>query len=131
MSGGGKTTLLGTIAGLLPTAAGSVTLGGAPVLGPSQRTALVFQHFALFPWKTVRGNVAYGLRVQGRRPELARVQRLLDVLHLADVADRFETMRQYKVLTGTAPAESTPVDAGPVNAVIHKLGAWTGDPRWH
>jgi NitT/TauT family transport system ATP-binding protein len=89
VSGGGKTTLLRTIAGLLPTAAGSVTLAGIPVLGPSQRTAMVFQHFGLFPWKTVRANVAYGLRVQGRGPELARVQRLLGVLHLADVADRY------------------------------------------
>ena len=43
VSGGGKTTLLRTIAGLLPTAAGSVTLGGVPVLGPSPRTAMVFQ----------------------------------------------------------------------------------------
>lgn len=89
VSGGGKTTLLRTIAGLLPTAAGSVTLGGVPVLGPSPRTAMVFQHFGLFPWKTVRGNVAYGLQVQGRGPEQARVPRLLDALHLADVADRY------------------------------------------
>jgi ABC-type nitrate/sulfonate/bicarbonate transport system ATPase subunit len=55
VSGGGKTTLLRMIAGLLPSTAGSVTLGGGPVLGPSPRTAMVFQHFGLFPWKTVRG----------------------------------------------------------------------------
>ena len=48
-SGGGKTTLLRTIAGLLPVASGSVTLDGAPVDGPSPRAAVVFQHFGLFP----------------------------------------------------------------------------------
>jgi NitT/TauT family transport system ATP-binding protein len=64
-SGGGKTTLLRTIAGLLPVASGTVMVGGIPVTGPSRRTAMVFQHFGLFPWKTVRSNVAYGLRVQG------------------------------------------------------------------
>jgi NitT/TauT family transport system ATP-binding protein len=65
VSGGGKTTLLRTIAGLLPASTGSVTLAGTPVLAPTPRTAMVFQHFGLFPWKTVRSNVAYGLRVQG------------------------------------------------------------------
>jgi len=88
-SGGGKTTLLRTIAGLLPTTSGSVSLAGTPVLAPTPRTAMIFQHFALFPWKTVRANVAYGLRVQGRPEASGRVQRLLDALHIGDVADRY------------------------------------------
>jgi NitT/TauT family transport system ATP-binding protein len=85
-SGGGKTTLLRTIAGLLPVASGSVTLAGSPVLGPSPRTALVFQHFGLFPWKTVRSNIAYALRVQGRPADPVRIQTLLEMLNLSDVA---------------------------------------------
>src|SRR6185295_5630979 len=88
-SGGGKTTLLRTIAGLLPTRSGTVSLGGVPVLAPTPRTAMVFQHFGLFPWKTARANVAYGLEVQGRREALGRVQRLLDALHLGDVAEHY------------------------------------------
>ena len=88
-SGGGKTTLLRTIAGVLPPISGSVALGGTPVLGPSPRMAMVFQHFGLFPWKTVRANVAYGLEVQGRRDALDRVQRLLDALHLGDAAEHY------------------------------------------
>jgi ABC-type nitrate/sulfonate/bicarbonate transport system substrate-binding protein len=47
------------------------------------------------------------------------------------ISQTIATMRQHKVLTGPAPAESTLVDAGPIDAVVHKLGAWTGDPRWH
>jgi NitT/TauT family transport system ATP-binding protein len=50
---------------------------------------MVFQHFGLFPWKTARANVAYGLEVQGRREALGRVQRLLDALHLSDVAEHY------------------------------------------
>jgi len=88
-SGGGKTTLLRTIAGLIPPRSGSVSLGGAPVLAPTPRTAMVFQHFGLFPWKTARANVAYGLEVQGKREAHGRVQRLLDALHLSDVADHY------------------------------------------
>src|SRR5262245_61295192 len=88
-SGGGKTTLLRAIAGLIPTRSGSVVLGGAPVLAPTPRTAMVFQHFGLFPWKTARANVAYGLEVQGKREAAGRVQRLLDALHLGEVADHY------------------------------------------
>ena len=88
-SGGGKTTLLRTIAGLLPVTSGSVTLGGAPVVAPSPRTAVVFQHFGLFPWKTVRSNIAYGLRVQGRPVDPDAVRRLLATLGLETVADYY------------------------------------------
>jgi NitT/TauT family transport system ATP-binding protein len=88
-SGGGKTTLLRSIAGLVPVASGSVSLGGSPVLAPTPRMAMVFQHFALFPWKTVRANVEYGLRVQGRSDSTDEVTRLLDTMHLRAVADRY------------------------------------------
>ena len=88
-SGGGKTTLLRTIAGLLPVASGSVTLDGAPVDGPSPRAAVVFQHFGLFPWKTVRSNIAYGVRVQGRRVDQDLIRRLLETLRLTAVADYY------------------------------------------
>jgi NitT/TauT family transport system ATP-binding protein len=88
-SGGGKTTLLRTIAGLLPVASGSVSLDGSPVAGPSPRAAVVFQHFGLFPWKTVRSNIAYGLRVQGRPVDQDVVRRMLETLKLNDVADYY------------------------------------------
>ena len=52
-------------------------------------------------------------------------------LESSRITQTLQTMQKYKVLTGTAPAESTLVDTVPITAVIHKLGAWTGDPRWH
>ena len=88
-SGGGKTTLLRTIAGLLAPVSGTVSLAGSPVRGPSPRAALVFQHFGLFPWKTVRSNIAYGLRVQGRPVDPARVSSLLEALHLRGVENLY------------------------------------------
>ena len=64
-SGCGKTTLLRCLDGLTPMSEGEVLLDGRPVTGPLPRAAMVFQHFGLFPWKTVYGNVAYGLRLAG------------------------------------------------------------------
>src|ERR1700730_15824604 len=60
-SGCGKSTLLRIIAGLLRPTSGSVQIGGAPVDGPADQVALVFQSFALFPWLTVLENVEVGL----------------------------------------------------------------------
>jgi ABC-type multidrug transport system fused ATPase/permease subunit len=59
-SGCGKSTLLYLIGGFLPTEKGSIRLDGRPIAGPGPDRGIVFQHFALFPWKTVRSNVLYG-----------------------------------------------------------------------
>jgi NitT/TauT family transport system ATP-binding protein len=76
-SGSGKTTLLRAVAGLLPLYSGRILLDGTLVTRPAPRTAMIFQHFGLFPWKTVRANIAYGLSVQGRRDEDGTLTRLL------------------------------------------------------
>src|SRR5258708_22342867 len=62
-SGCGKTTLLRCIDGLLPVDAGEIFVAGQRVVEPIAGMAMVFQHFGLFPWKTVYDNVAYGLRM--------------------------------------------------------------------
>jgi ABC-type nitrate/sulfonate/bicarbonate transport system ATPase subunit len=64
-SGCGKTTLLRCIDGLLPHDAGEILVGDQRVTEPIAGVAMVFQHFGLFPWKTVAENVAYGLRLAG------------------------------------------------------------------
>src|SRR6266436_3587426 len=63
-SGCGKSTLLGILAGLLPATDGEVFLEGARRSG-QPLTATVFQEFALFPWRTVQGNVEFGLEELG------------------------------------------------------------------
>jgi NitT/TauT family transport system ATP-binding protein len=61
-SGCGKTTCMRMAAGLDFASSGSVTVGGKPVTAPGPERAVVFQQFALFPWKTVQDNIMFGLR---------------------------------------------------------------------
>jgi NitT/TauT family transport system ATP-binding protein len=72
-SGCGKTTLLRCLDGLLSVDAGEIWINNQRVAQPIEGVAMVFQHFGLFPWKTVFDNVAYGLRMAGvEREEIAR-----------------------------------------------------------
>ena len=64
-SGCGKTTLLNMIAGFLPISGGSITIDDKPIKGPGPDRGVVFQTFALFPWKTVIDNVGFGPRMRG------------------------------------------------------------------
>jgi NitT/TauT family transport system ATP-binding protein len=62
-SGCGKSSLVMTIAGLVKPASGSVRVNGKPVSGPGRDRAVVFQDFALMPWRTVIDNVRFGLEL--------------------------------------------------------------------
>jgi ABC-type nitrate/sulfonate/bicarbonate transport system ATPase subunit len=64
-SGCGKTTLLRCIDGLIPLTEGTIAMDGELITHPREGVAMVFQHFGLFPWKTVFQNVAYGLKLAG------------------------------------------------------------------
>ncbi len=72
-SGCGKTSLLNIIAGLLPYDEGSVSIDGRKVQGPGVDRAVVFQHSSLLPWRTIAGNVRYGMELQRRfdKPTMA------------------------------------------------------------
>jgi len=80
-SGCGKSTLLYLIGGFLPVEKGEIRVDGKAVAGPGPDRGIVFQHFALFPWKTVRGNVLYGLERQGM-PKAEREKRAMDFIEL-------------------------------------------------
>ena len=75
-SGSGKSTLLRLIAGLARPQGGSLTYMGAPIEGPAQGVAMVFQGFALFPWMTVLENVQLGLEALGLPPAEIRSRAL-------------------------------------------------------
>lgn len=94
-SGCGKTTLLRAVAGFEPVAAGEIRLGGALVSSPGfmlptekRQVGMVFQDFALFPHLTVAGNVGFGLRRLDARARHQRVAELLELVGLADTAQR-------------------------------------------
>jgi len=64
-SGCGKSTILNMFAGFTRPSAGEVLLRGRPIVGIEPRCGMIFQSYALFPWKTVRANVEFGLRMKG------------------------------------------------------------------
>ena len=90
-SGSGKTTLFRIIAGLEPATAGTVYLAGDPVEGPGPELGLVFQEYHLFPWRTVSGNVGFGLEKQGAdsQQRQRRVSELLELVGLDGFADSY------------------------------------------
>lgn len=85
-SGSGKTSLLNMAAGFVPPSRGRVVLDGRAIAGPGRERAVVFQDDALFPWLSVRDNVAFALRLAGvPRPE--RVRRATDLLARVGLAE--------------------------------------------
>lgn len=73
-SGCGKTTLLRIIAGLEKSSSGRVLFDGAELLQGSEATGLVFQEYALFPWRTTLQNIEMGLEIRGMDKEKRRTK---------------------------------------------------------
>jgi ABC-type Fe3+/spermidine/putrescine transport system ATPase subunit len=93
-SGCGKTTVLQSIAGFVVPDAGDIQIDGQSILRepPERReTAMLFQHYALFPHMSVRDNVAFGLKMRRRpRAEIAeRVESALRLVRVDSLAERF------------------------------------------
>jgi NitT/TauT family transport system ATP-binding protein len=83
-SGCGKSTLLYIVGGFVQPTAGSARMKGKPIAGPGPDRGPVFQEFALFPWKSVLGNVMYGPRQQGvsHREAEAQSRALIEMVGL-------------------------------------------------
>ena len=92
-SGCGKSTLLNILAGFEEPTAGSVTIGGRRVLGPSAEHAVIFQdvHGSLMPWLTATENAELGLRLTGvgKRERRSRALSALEVVGLSFAADKY------------------------------------------
>src|SRR5499426_2856568 len=84
-SGCGKTTFLSVVDGLIAASAGRILVDGRVVTKPGPDRAVVFQDASLLPWRTVLGNVTYGLECVGvgRREAKARAARFIDMVGLA------------------------------------------------
>ncbi|MFE5723516.1 ABC transporter ATP-binding protein [Streptomyces erythrochromogenes] len=89
-SGCGKSTLLDLLGGLSTPTAGRILLDGKPVTGPGLDRGIVFQQYALLPWRTALGNVEFGLEATGvpRRERKSRAREFLDLVGLTGFEDR-------------------------------------------
>jgi NitT/TauT family transport system ATP-binding protein len=90
-SGCGKSTLLRLIGGFEAPSAGSVKMWNAPVAGPGPDRGMVFQDYALFPWLSVRGNIAFGPNSRGlhRKEVRAATDRFIEMVGLSKFADAY------------------------------------------
>jgi NitT/TauT family transport system ATP-binding protein len=90
-SGSGKSTLLDLLGGLSRPTIGEVLIDGTPVTGPGLDRAVVFQQYALFPWRTARANVEFGLEAQGvkRRLRQPKAREFLDLVGLSGFEERY------------------------------------------
>ncbi|HEX3861165.1 MAG TPA: ABC transporter ATP-binding protein [Stellaceae bacterium] len=111
-SGCGKSTLLYLIGGFMPIESGAVLVEDQPVTGPGPDRGVVFQHFALFPWKTVLQNVLYGLEKQ-HLPRDARDQRarqFIDLVGLSGFEDSYPSQLSGGMKQRAAIARTLAID---------------------
>lgn len=85
-SGCGKTTLLNLVAGFDRPTAGEILLDGEPVTGITPQCGMIFQQYALFPWKTVQDNVEFGLKMK-RIPKAERMKRVAKFIDMVGLKD--------------------------------------------
>ena len=81
-SGCGKTTFLNAVDGLIPISGGSLALDGVEITKPGRDRAMVFQQPGLLPWRTVIGNVLFGVEAQGTMPKSEAAERAKQQLAL-------------------------------------------------
>ena len=95
-SGCGKTTMMNIVAGFMQPSSGTVTLDGQTITGPGPDRGVIFQEYGIFPWLTVKENIAFGLRLAANRTEAGArediCQRYMRLMGLADFADAWPRM---------------------------------------
>lgn len=111
-SGCGKSTLLYLIAGLLRPTSGEILVNGDRVTAPGRDRGIVFQEYALLPWKSVRANIALGPKLRGMRREErnALAQEYIDLVGLSGFEEKFPHelsggMRQRAAVARTLAAD--------------------------
>ncbi|MBN9540944.1 MAG: ABC transporter ATP-binding protein [Reyranella sp.] len=90
-SGCGKSTLLDLLGGLTIPTGGTILLDGRPISGPGRDRGIVFQQYALYPWRTAVQNIEFGLEIAGvgARERREKALHYLDLVGLSAFADRF------------------------------------------
>jgi NitT/TauT family transport system ATP-binding protein len=97
-SGCGKTTLLRILAGLERPTEGEALVRGRPIEGPGPDRVMVFQDYVLFPWRTVLGNVLFGLELK-EMPRRKAVEKAMKYIKLVGL-EGFENAYPHELSTG-------------------------------
>ena len=88
-SGCGKTTMMSMLAGFQKPTTGNVLFDGAPVKGPGPERGVIFQEYGVFPWLTVKENIAFGLKLKANHVPAGERDRDLRTLSRTDGSVRF------------------------------------------
>jgi NitT/TauT family transport system ATP-binding protein len=87
-SGGGKSSTISLLAGLVAPTSGQIILDGKPVIGPGADRAVVFQDYSLFPWMTALENIRFALKQVGEVSK-EKAKKFLDMVGLSDAAEKY------------------------------------------
>jgi NitT/TauT family transport system ATP-binding protein len=117
------------VGGFLPVEEGTILVEGRPIAGPGPDRGIVFQHFALFPWKTVTQNVLYGLEKKGlpREERLRRAQEFIELVGLAGFEDSYPSQLSGGMKQRAAIARTLAIDPS-VLLMDEPFGASTRRP---
>ncbi|HWO42595.1 MAG TPA: ABC transporter ATP-binding protein [Candidatus Eisenbacteria bacterium] len=130
-SGCGKSTFLNILLGLIKPDSGEIQLNGAPITGPSQERAMVFQEFGLLPWRTVKANVELGLELKGvpSNERSARASKLIELVGLRGFEQHYphELSGGMKQRVGLARALATEPEVLLMDEPFAALDAQTRD----
>lgn len=131
-SGCGKSTVLRMIAGLETPTTGTLRLDGSAIAGPDRERGMVFQAYTSFDWLSVRGNVEYGMRINGvpREERRERAQKYIDLVHLGGFEDAYPAQLSGGMKQRVAIARTLANDPA-LLLMDEPFGALDAETRWH
>ena len=131
-SGCGKSTVLRMMAGRETPTTGEMRLNGSTISGPDRERGMVFQAYTSFDWLTVRGNVEYGMRINGvpKQERRARTQEFIDLVHLGGFEDAYPSQLSGGMKQRVAIARTLANDPS-LLLMDEPFGALDAEPRWH
>ncbi|UXX82406.1 ABC transporter ATP-binding protein [Roseovarius pelagicus] len=131
-SGCGKSTVLRMMAGLETPTTGELRLDGHVIAGPDRERGMVFQAYTSFDWLTVRGNVEYGMRINGvpKQERRARTQEFIKLVHLEGFEDAYPSQLSGGMKQRVAIARTLANDPA-LLLMDEPFGALDAETRWH